>query len=609
MDTVKVSPVRSRSASTIPLNKMHTTTGDFFRWDVVHCMPLVQKDKVSFSCQTFVQSAPNPFPINGSASYGMYAFFVPNRIVWKDWKYYIENLQDNLTPPYFTLGDLVDAFHSSSNPWATDYFDQAVKYISNIDNLSAITKFLYTYSRSQDVPNTWRELKLSALPLRMANRIWFDWMRDKVHISDSALASYCLDTGGHISLGELIQLCAPRYRCYPKNFFTTSFDTPQEGLANAASVTIGDDASAGNMSYQVQNSPSGSFGGADSVGTSANRQVINYDGTEFDVGNGDSGPSNVAAVQINDIRYASAIQQYAERILVAGKTVLSRALALFGTAPTIEKLQMSAYLGGHEEELMFQSHMAPGSTMGFYQGGAPNVTPFGADPTQGTMAGQKFQDITANGNGCGLTNITYSTDESGYLFVFGAITPHVQYFQGLPRNWTRGLDTFNHDRFDYFHSDLENQPMMPVLFHEVACDPDLDPKRVFAFNLMYSDYKMSYDSIGGDFMNPRANNLMQSMHLGRDIVSLVKDLAQDAGEDNPNEFLTPAILTQATGRDVEEFDAKFTITDATLDHFIVNHKINCTAIRPMQLYCLPSLDASLSASTGKDLIDTGGMRL
>lgn len=601
MDTVKVSPVRQRSTSTIPLNKMHTTTADFFRWDVVHCLPMVAKDVVSFSCQSFVQSAPNPFPINGSASYGMYAFFVPNRIVWKDWKFYIENLQEGLTPPYFTLGDLVDAFHSANNPWKDDYFDQAVKYISNIDNLSAITKFLYSFESSTEMTNDWRDLKLSAMPLRMANRIWFDWMRDKVHISDSALGSYCLDTGGHISLGELIQLCAPRYRCYPKNFFTSSFDTPQEGLSTTAGVTGGDGG------YNIQNSPSGSTGSADlTIGSS--REGIQTDGDVLSPGQYSNGDSGFAGVQINDIRYASAIQQYAERLLVAGKTVLSRALALFGTSPTIEELQMSAYLGGHEEELQFQTHMSPSSTIA-RPSGQFNYFPFGNDPTIATMAGQKFQDIVSNGDGCGLKNITYSTDESGYLFVFGAITPHVQYFQGLPRNWTRGLDTFNHDRFDYFHSDLENQPMMPVLFHEVACDPDLDPRRVFAFNLMYSDYKMSYDSLGGDFMNPRANTLMQSMHLGRDIVALVKQLAQDAGSDQPNEFLTPAVLTQATGRDVEEFDSKFTVTDATLDHFIVNHKISVTAVRPMQLYSLPSLDASLSASTGKDLIDTGGMRL
>lgn len=104
------SPVRKDTGfSPVPLNSMHTSTADFFRWHVVKAVPMIPKDTISFSVDSFIQSAPQPFPINGNFSYAMHAFFVPNRLVWKDWKYYYTELQQGLTPPYFTLSDLYDA--------------------------------------------------------------------------------------------------------------------------------------------------------------------------------------------------------------------------------------------------------------------------------------------------------------------------------------------------------------------------------------------------------------------------------------------------------------------------------------------------------------------
>ena len=140
------SPVRKDAAlSPIPLNSMHSTTGDFFRWGCVKLMELVPRDAVSFSCDTFVQSAPNPFPINGSSSYGMHAFFCPKRLVWKDWKFYYTDLQSGLTEPYFTVGDLWDAFNDNSlSPvLSSDLRLPGLKFISDINGLGAILKFVY----------------------------------------------------------------------------------------------------------------------------------------------------------------------------------------------------------------------------------------------------------------------------------------------------------------------------------------------------------------------------------------------------------------------------------------------------------------------------------
>lgn len=591
-------PIPKGSRGTFPLNKMHTTTMDFFRWDVAHCMPLVPHDVVNLNLHSFVQAAPNPFPINGRMSVGTYAFYVPTRIVWEGWTKYITDLQSGLTIPYFTVTDLWNAINTTYIPPAQR--NDVKRYISNIMNLSSLMQFI-EMAQVTDIPSKIATLKLSAIPLRCAQRIWFDWMRDKAHISDASLSSYCTTSGGHINITELVQLITAKYRCYPKNYITTAFDSPSEVSASAAS------------SFTTKSVMHNAVDGQDNPGVPSSirsaligtiqQQNINRDAQGY-------GSSSILGTQIQDLRSSNSLQNYAERMLVAGKTVLSRFQALFGTNPTIEELQMSDYLGGHEEDLLFQTTNTGGSKIADNGTTLNTVGAFGYHPSEATMMGQKGQDITSGSNGVGIDNVTYKSDEHGYLFVFCAITPIPQYFQGLDRDWFRGLDTFASDKFDFFHQDFENEGLQPVLNYEVCLsdkgDTKYDPKGVFGFQQKYIDFKYTHDSLGADFVLAASSSLFSQMHLGRDVQALVESLAAGG---SVNDKMTPAILTQATLADEASFDSKFSITNKQLDHFIVNHKIVVTANRPMMQNALPALDASSSRVTSKDLIETSGFRL
>lgn len=589
-------PIAKGSRGTFALNKMHTTTMDFFRWDVAHCLPLVPNDVVNLNLHSFVQAAPNPFPINGRMSVGTYAFYVPTRIVWDGWTKYITDLQSGLTIPYFTVSDLWNAINTTYI--GPSYRPDTIRYISNILNLSSLVQFL-EMAAVTDIPSKIANLKLSAIPLRCAQRIWFDWMRDKAHISDASLSSYCTTTGGHITVAELAQLITPKYRCYPKNYITTAFDSPSEVAAGAV-VSRG--------AFSLPSNENGAY----TSGVDIARNVIQHTsgGLSEAARNMPQPADNYFGVQIQDLRSSNSLQNYAERMLVAGKTVLSRFQALFGTNPTIEELQMSDYLGGHEEDLLFQSTNTGGSKIIDSSASIQSVGAFGYHPSEATMMGQKGQDISSPGNGIGLENVTYKTDEHGYMFVFCAVTPLPQYYQGIDRDWFRGLDTFSSDKFDFFHEDFENEGLQPVLNYEVCLsdkgDTKFDPKGILGFQQKYMDYKFAHDSLGADFVRSASKTLFAQMHLGRDVQGLVESLA---GSGSVNDKITPAILTQATLADEAAFDSKFTITNQFTDHFIVNHKIVCTANRPMMQNAIPGLSASESRATAKDLIETSGFRL
>lgn len=606
-------PIAKSSHGTFPLNKMHTSTMDFFRWDVAHCMPLVPNDVVNLNLHSFIQAAPNPFPINGRMSVGMYAFYVPSRIVWDGWTKYITDLQSGLTMPYFTIYDLWDVFNTPASYIPVSHRSDAKKFLSNIMNLASLSQWVDAAARDR-IPSKIGNLKLSAIPLRCCQRIWFDWMRDKAHISDAALSSYCVTTGGHISLTELTQLCFPKYRLYAKNYITTAFDSPSEVNSGfISSLGSSDEATLRNS----QSLPASKTYGAGNYQSSDGSELAPQDRQHPNQPNlidGEGFSISQIFSNIQDLRSSNSLQNYAERMLVAGKTVLSRFQALFGTNPTIEELQMSDYLGGHEEDLLFNTSMASASTA-IKSTSDPlqsTVLSYGADPKVGTLQGQKGQDITSAPNGVGLENVTYKTDEHGYLFVFSAITPLPQYWQGVDRDWFRGLDTFGSDKFDFFHSDFENEGLQPVLNYEVCLsdvgDSSYDPKGIFGFQQKYMDYKYSKDSLGGDFTMAISESVMKPMHLGRDVQKLVEDLALADGS-TVNSKLTPSVLTQTTIKDKEDYDSKFTITNTEYDHFIVNHKIEVTASRPMMQNAMPALSASESRSTAKDLVETSGFRL
>lgn len=584
------SPIRKDTGfSPVPLNCMHTSTCDFFRWHVVKAIPMVPNDTVSFSADTFVQGGPQPFPINGQFNYGMHAFFVPNRIVWKDWKYYYTELQQGLTMPYFTVADLWHVFHDSGSILAKSTslynYNSALKFISDIDSLGSILHYIIRDSLT-GIPAEWQALKLDAMPLRMVQALWFDWMRDKMHISDNARSSYVYDTGGHISLQELTLLCTPKYRNYAKNMFTAAYDDPQEG---ASSNMLGNIPSTSeNPGFGTTSNPANVLASANS--TSVGKNLTNAN-------------SVIASTSVNELRKKNSEQQLKERFEVSGKTVVSRCLAMLGTSPTIEELQMAQWLGGQEYDLLPNQQLAPNSGTTGDTEFTQTAGAFGYDPRAKTIAGQKFQDLSSP-QGMGLKNITYKTDETGYLIVMGCVTPSPQYYQGLPKNWTAGLDTFNSDVKDFFHSDFENQPFEPVMFYEVCTSDLISPKNIFGFQLMYSRYKQAFDSLGGQFLFPDGANLINKMHLGRDIHSLLSDLADQGLE--PNEVLSPYLLRQSSAYDVSKYDDKFSITTAHQDHFNVNHKFTVNMLRPMQLFSLPSVDSELSRISQKDLIETGG---
>lgn len=637
MSKFDVQPVAAPKRGRFRLGNMHTTTLDFGRLQVAKIMECVPNDVVNLDMSAFCQAAPNPSPINGKMSLSLHVFFVPTRVICSEWNNYILGLS-NPVLPYMTVQQIQTSVASPSH----DYND----------SFRHMTAFGLPTAYIQGGSLGMTSYRVSALPFRAFNRVWWDWYRDKQRISDANIGTYVFDSMGAVSSSEALLLCSPKYRCFSKDYITTAYDEPSEGGTVSAApvsytgpsadvssyryanldnhVSKNDHNSNGSYDYGVYGPVSRVSGGSQIVFSNGGNSSSLSETPQI-VQSRNSGSSSVRTTPVTsdnsiftsipELRSAAAYQRYLERLNVAGKSIISRLKALFNADDTPERLDMSEYLGGTSQDFTFNTTTATcsGNNQTVDIDNFNAYGPFGSENKYGSMLGQKV----SNGV-CDLKfgNVTYHAKEHGYLLIVSSILPVVANYQGIDRMFLRGVATGSCSRFDFFTPDMENVGFQPVLMSEVVTPSALsgtipaiyDGLSIFGWQQRYMDYKYSHDQISSDFCLPSTSVGMQSFHLGRNILRELGFVNQAGaaitGAAAPSSFVsvvTPSTLVQCDHSARASYDDKFTVPSDELDHFIINFKFDITAVRPMTENVLPALDNA--DNVYKMAIPTGGVRL
>lgn len=627
MSKFDVQPVAAPKRGTFRLGNMHTTTLDFGRLQVAKIMECVPNDVININMNAFCQAAPNPSPINGKMSLSLHAFFVPTRVICSEWNNYILGLSSP-TLPYLTQQQIND---SINNPANVDVLDDCIRH------LSAFGLPTMYITGGSTIASSYR---VSALPFRAFDRVWWDWYRDKQRLSDANMSSYIYNSMGAVTSAEALLLCAPKYRCFAKDYITTAYDEPSEGgVMSFAPVTF-DDSTINNLvnnpenivgqntnnvgirgAYGIKSSNTSTSGVAISSTQPVNTAYSRNSGSTATNSSPLSSVEGQLGTTINGLRAAAAYQRYLERLNVAGKSIIARLKALFNADDTPERLDMSEYLGGTSMDFTFENTIATASGTN-----ETSISPaqcafgtYGADVSTANIIGQKVSNGVCN---LDFGNITYHAKEHGYLLIISSILPVVANYQGIDRMFLRGVATGTCSRFDFFTPDMENVGFQPVLMSEVVTPSPLsgtiaaayDGLAVYGWQQRYMDYKYSHDSVSGDFVNPNTSVELQSFHLGRNILrefGFVNQAGQAiTGSSAPSDFsalIKPANLCVCDKTARSMYDDKFTVSNDELDHFIINYKFDITAVRPMQENVLPSIDEADNQAILN--IPTGGVRL
>lgn len=581
---------RQYQAIAVPNNKLHkhdlshqhVTTLDFFRLQPISIMEAVAGDKISLNVRSLVEASPLATKVYGSAHLDLHCFFVPFRLLWKEWNnyYYGDGANSSFQLPYAPFGadgfmDYVFGASSESTSLNTEKERRAI-----FGSLGYPCNFYNSSTTFGDGANC------SALPARAYQQIWWDWFRDSVNIPESTRLSYLSTEGGQIQQNQWSTLFAPRFRTFRKDYITTILSPESAGQEGVLIPTS-----------EYRTDPYSASETVRDVGVNRNGDIVGF------------GPEHAGTVygrlidtlRVPVLRGSVALQRFLERLGVTGSRPIERIFSTFGVRPKPERLDMSEFIGYKSIPLSIDGLVNTGSTTKL--DGADGVSPFGDTGAAdfGTMQGR------ASGGGQSDT-WHYNVEEHGYIMVIASIVPDYVNACTIDRLFTRGLDPTGDGNLDFFQPDFDGSNYRPVFLKHVAwpttSSPEawmgperFKPNQLVGYQPYAEDYRVILDRVSGDFLEKGSTEYLSNMVFMRNLTDMA-----------PASVVAGLNLTTATGSDRARFDNHFQVTNAGKDHFILNNYIAIDAMRPISGSQLPT---ELSDMANRDLLETSklGIRL
>lgn len=521
--------------SSFRMEKSHKTTFDAGYIVPFHLQEVLPGDTFAIDAALFARMSTPLFPIMDNLHLDTFWFFVPNRLVWSNWKRF-QGEQDNPADSIsFTIPQ-------SSSP-ASGYVANSLQDYFGLPTAG-------TPAVTVAVPH-------SSLPLRGYNLIYNQWFRDENLINS---VSVPLSDGPDVyTLFNLLR------RGKRKDYFTSCLPWPQKGatsvtlpLGTSAPVygtgkTIGitDGVTNYGLGTTIGSTPLTGYTALYNVnhGTASSGTVAPVTkGFGLATAGSQSGMyadlSTATAATINQLRQAFQTQRLLERDARGGTRYTEIVRSHFGVISPDARLQIPEYLGGNS---------TPVATRAIAQTSAAGVT----------GSSTPLAQLGAVATVVAKTGFRQSFTEHGYLFGLMSVRADLTYQQGLERHWSRLT------RYDFYMPVFAMLGEQAVLNKELYCTGAAPDNGVFGYQERWAEYRYLPSKITGLFRSTNAAPL-DGWHLAQEF-SALPTLNQTFIEENP------------------PLDRILAVSSQVGKQFLCDIFMHVNAARPLPMYSVPGL--------------------
>ena len=612
--------VASDKPNKFNLDKKVVASHDFGTLTPIECKLMLPGDKFDVNVNQFTYLMPMPKPTFGKIDTINRAFFVPFRVLFKDWKEFISNQKvAHVNPaeqgstlsyvpvsPQTTVREFTSALLSLMSEGSEPTAGQLGRIYDSVDNYDFVYNYIHDdgvltkkyvvltfmgrklftvlhglgynlplirYTGSTDADESAFELaskKISLLPLLAFARAYFDWIIPSRFISahrnlqcaiSDIFAGYTnVNSTGSYNDGTGF-VHAPLLIGLLKLYSSYLAD---DYFTSAFMTTFGYEDTV-NVGYSTSlNNPNSGIN-SDFDGVSSRVDGIS------DNGAGASTNSPYQYIQQFTLKSLGALQDMINRGKVAGSKIQDYLRVTYGIRPSAEALDLSVYLGSNRSTIQIGSVMSNADTEA--QGGA----------TLGQYAGRGIGDNQGH--------FSYEAKEHGIFIITNELQVKSSYWQGLRPECTLI------DREDFYQPEFDNVGVDAIDQMQLA-SVDLvgsDAESLFGgegiefpfgFTPRYSKLKVNFDSLLGDFRFKTKNTGLDSWYLAR-YFELSKDYEIDENF---------SLMTQRNTS--TQYDHIFQVADNSADHFYSVFNLDFTAYRHMK-----TISEALDTEEGSDRID------